>query len=189
VPFSKSQIHLDLETLGIRESSKILSIGAVHMANTFYRELDITLYNGMPVFTQDQSTIDWWEEQGGFQPQETPISPYNAIAEFNTWVQDCIAEGADEVWANSPTFDCDMLRFHMDALLHADAPWMFWQERDVRTLKALARSMRVTARSYKNPHHALVDAQNQRNYVLSVYGSLANTVERAKEAPYELDVG
>jgi DNA polymerase III epsilon subunit-like protein len=176
------QCHVDLETLGTRTSSRILSIGAVFGDQTFYAELDQTVYP--EGFTVDDSTMTWWEKQGGFQPTQTPVSPYEATTKFHIWLTSMTVTLDEwEVWANSPSFDCAILRHHF-AGFGLRTPWAFWQERDVRTIKNLAVQLQLGVRFPNNPHNALKDAANQRVMVETVQTALAEHVHLSREARY-----
>jgi DNA polymerase III epsilon subunit-like protein len=182
------QCHVDLETLDTRHTSKILSIGAVFNDEKFYVEIDQSHYVNTP-FTESQSTVEWWAKRGGFQPSEVPKSPYEAITKFHIWLRNQTERLSDwEVWANSPTFDCEKLRFHMEHF-SLRVPWKFYQERDVRTMHSLAQAMRLGVRKPENPHNALQDAANQRMYVESIYSALANHVQLSRETAYKGDNG
>ena len=179
------QCHVDLETLDTRETSRILSIGAVFKDEKFYVEIDTCLYPTDSPFTESKSTKDWWEKQGGFHPTlDTLISPYEATTKFHRWLSTITVSSANwEIWANSPSFDCSMLRFHLN-FFNTRPCWDFWQERDVRTAKAIAVAMKLPIRAPQNPHNALQDAANQRVYVEQVYDILAQHVHTAREANY-----
>lgn len=178
-----SQCHVDLETLDTAATARILSIGAVFKEETFYAEIDTSLYN--QEFTTSEATMRWWDRQGGFQPSTTPMPPYEAITKFQIWLSGLTISDPDyEVWANSPSFDCAILRNHLKAF-NLRCPWEFWQERDVRTIKNLAVSLNLGIRFPKNPHNALQDAANQRILVESVQGALGQHIQLSREARYK----
>lgn len=170
-----AQIHVDLETLGVKHTSQILSIGAVHGTDTFYREVDTSQYVSED-FTTCDSTLKWWDSRGGFTPSQDLVSPADAVAYFCKWVARIMDEHEDvEIWANSPSFDCAILRHHL-AKTHLSCPWAFWQERDVRTIKNAAKALGVAIRTKKNPHNALKDAQNQQMLVRSFYTTVGESI-------------
>lgn len=72
---------------------------------------------------------------------------------FAQWFDD-----ADEVWANSPSFDCELLEAAYDAV-GLEAPWDFYQERDYRTLSSLPVAVDVEFEGVE--HDALDDAKHQ----------------------------
>lgn len=182
-----TQCHVDLETYDTRDTAKILSIGAVMEDEKFYVEIDQSHYENTP-FTESQSTVEWWAAQGGFQPSETDLkSPYEAITKFHVWLRNQTEQLMTwEIWANSPSFDCDILQFHMKHF-KLTPPWKFYQERDVRTMHAMAQAMRLGVRKPENPHNALQDACNQRIYVESIYAAVAQHVQLSRETAYKGD--
>jgi len=175
------QIHIDLETLGIRATSQILSIGACCNDNHFYREIDLSHYDDN--FTTDESTAKWWHDRGGFQPTVESVSPHKALTALGHWITDQLERGQDEfeVWANSPSFDCAILRHHYSQY-SLFCPWAFWQERDVRTIKNAARTLRIPLNTKPNPHNALQDALNQQALVNRFYSAVAGYVDTARQS-------
>lgn len=178
---SDGQVHIDIETVDIAHTAKILSIGAVCGSQEYYVELDHNGYPAAAGFTENQKTLDWWEQQGGFQPSGQPVFPFEAINGLKIWFDEVTKDMIDvTVWANSPSFDCEILKHHY-AHWGLRCPWDFYQERDVRTAKDIARAMRLSIREFSNPHNALQDAKNQRDYVASVYATLADRMQMAKD--------
>jgi hypothetical protein len=176
------QLHVDLETLDTEASARILSIGAVLDDAEFYLELDQSLYSEK--FTKSQRTEAWWAQQGGFAPTtDELVSPGAAIAKLIQFVdRQTLYLDEWEVWANSPSFDCSILRYHMHEFAMR-CPWQFWQERDVRTIKNMARQLRLNVREVSNPHNALRDAKNQQALVASVYDTLIAHLHRSAQNP------
>lgn len=172
------QVHIDLETLDVKSTAYILSIGAVFGAETFYEEIDQPEYAGYSQhFTESQATADWWAKQGGYRITQAPMPPYAALSKFSLWFERVTGFDQDvEVWANSPSFDCSILRHHFN-VYNLAVPWQFYQEADVRTIKKLYQFLRLPIKAYKNPHNALLDAQNQRGMVTSVFLTLAKIVQ------------
>lgn len=145
-------VMIDLETWGTRPTSKLRSIGAVWfdpnerssfselLESAFYVHVDCASYSAGNVFTTDAATVSWWDKQPAaeeiFADGRRPIVyAEDAVQRLfedlgRTW------RSLGRVWANSPTFDCTMLRYHARqfGLL---APWEYYQEMDVRTLRAL----------------------------------------------------
>jgi hypothetical protein len=176
-----NQIHLDLETLDTAHTAQILSIGACYGAKTFYAEVDTKQYDPVK-FTFSQATNDWWKKQGGFKPSVETQTPYEAVFMLATWIEDIQANVKDplEIWANAPSFDCAILKYHF-TYMNIECPWRFFMERDVRTVKALATQMHLNIRTFKNPHNALQDAMNQQKYVDSVYMTLADQLHSKRD--------
>ena len=175
-----NQVHIDLETLDTAHTAKVLSIGAACGDETFYCEVDQALYPQDCGFSASESTIDWWEKQGGFKKTCEPVSPALAMSSFATWWERVTSVHQDyEVWANSPSFDCKIITYHFEQFAYS-LPWKYYMERDVRTVKALAKAMKLPIRTFKNPHNALQDALNQQAYVDSVFSTLANQLHETR---------
>jgi len=156
-----NRVMVDIETLGTNPGATILSIGAVqfgpaHTGDTFYRSISRESCEAAGL-TVDADTLDWWQDQDdaaravldGGQPLA------DVLAAFRAWY---VGKDFDEVWANSPSFDCELLEAAYDAV-GMDAPWDFYDERDYRTLTALPCA--VTLEQQGTEHDALDDARHQ----------------------------
>jgi DNA polymerase III epsilon subunit-like protein len=152
---------LDIETLGLEPGCVILSIGAVAfdidgLGETFHRSINLESCAdaGLEI---DAETLEWWLDQDdAVRGVLTGGEDLTAVlSEFTDWFLDL---DADEVWANSPTFDCRVLE-HAYGAVGLDAPWQFYQERDFRTLKKLP--VAVMADRDGDKHDALDDAVHQ----------------------------
>jgi hypothetical protein len=135
---SKShRVMVDIETLVQAPGCAILSIGAVRfdtmvLPNYFERSISLTSC-GEAGLSVDVEMLEWWLDQDAeAQHVLTGGDPLmDVLKDFADWV-----DGADEIWANSPSFDC--------AILHAaygvvglETPWNYYDERDVRTVREL----------------------------------------------------
>jgi hypothetical protein len=160
---SIDRVMVDIETLGLETGSAILSIGAVEFAKgglgrEFYEEISLSSCQeaGLEV---DADTLEWWLDQDesvrGVLTGGRHLA--DVVIEFHTW----FPEGA-EVWANSPSFDCEQL----EAAFHAvgsSEPWEFRDERCVRTTQSLPCAVEVETDG--DEHHALHDAKRQARSV------------------------
>lgn len=129
-------VMIDIETLGVRSSSVILSIGAIPFDNEavgagFYRRVDIQscLDAGLTV---DASTIEWWmtqsnEARAAFDEKGIPLRA--ALSQLSE-----IFDGPELVWANGVNFDLPILENAYRAC-GLEAPWKFYNTRDYRTVK------------------------------------------------------
>jgi len=183
------QIHIDLETMGVRPTSQILSIGAITSdGKELYVEVDTSLYNNE--FTTDDSTVLWWQKRGGFVPTtENLMSPMTAIHRLVTWMQEVTADSDDfEVWAKSPAFDCVILQYHMRRF-SLKCPWRHWQERDVRTVQAIGEELRIRMpRPRETAHHALQDAKDQMALVGTVQATLRAQAQQVRDLAFVGDI-
>lgn len=153
------RVMLDLETLGLDPGCVILSLGAVEfdaegLGDTFYRSINLQSCDDVGLEI-DAGTLEWWLEQdetvqgqlfGGEELTEV-------LHEFGQFY-----DGADEIWANAPTFDCQILAHAYDAV-EAPVPWEFYEERCFRTLKNLPCAADVHRDG--DHHDALDDAVHQ----------------------------
>lgn len=111
-----NHVMLDLETLGTRPGSVILSIGAVEfdlrvgLGREFY--VEISQYSSRHIgFTVDQDTVDWWEEQSAeargllARTSSGGLLPHVALQQFNAWLSP-----DPLVWGNGAAFDNALLR-------------------------------------------------------------------------------
>lgn len=165
---------IDLETLGRGPGCVILAIGAVRFTRhgllaDFYRKIDILdqLRLGAQI---DPDTVEWWKKQGTAAARllrDEACTLKEALIGLRDFIH---GPPVVRVWANSPTFDLAILREAYAQVARSgwsglDVPWTFREERDFRTLKALAVND-PTAFWAEPAHHALADAQKQAELVL-----------------------
>lgn len=169
---TKDRVMVDIETLGTEKGCAILSIGAVRFTITgleaeFHRSISLESCQEYGL-TIDASTLDWWLDQDGEVKNiltggsDLP----RALNDFSIFY-----DHADEIWANSPSFDCELLEAAYGAV-GQDAPWEYWSERDVRTVKNLPVDIEVNEQG--NEHDALDDAKNQARTVIETLRAMEN---------------
>lgn len=175
----QERVMVDIETLGIEPGSAILSIGAVEFApgglgDEFYREISLESCQDAGLHI-DAGTLEWWLNQDdavtGILTGGDPLE--DVLGSFWCWFPD----GA-EVWANSPSFDCEMLEAAFDGVGMTE-PWEFHDERDVRTLRSLPCAAAVEMDG--DEHDALDDARHQARIVSETLGQLMRSSEVAAD--------
>lgn len=138
---------LDIETLGVRHSSVILSIGAVEfdlktgeIGEIFYRciGLQSSLDAGLTI---DADTLKWWLLQNpktlseNLRTADPGDNLKPVLSHFIRWWNHCQSLNAEplEIWGNSNIFDCVKLE---NAFLSCglQRPWKDKKERDYRTI-------------------------------------------------------
>lgn len=169
-----AKIHamLDLETLGQSSNAFIVQIcittfsldDPTYIRKSWSTNIDVwRLQEGSEI---DQSTIQWWQSQDRdvrSRVMDGSQTLPNALTELMEWVS---AQGKiDDLWANSPSFDCVILdnackRNHIDNKLPK-----FWAWRDMRTVVALANDMGAELPKLRNTHDAEQDVINQISLV------------------------
>lgn len=163
---------LDIETLGTRPGCAFMSVGAVRVEGlkvkaSFERVIDLQtcLDAGLRI---EAGTVMWWM----MRPRSARMAwagpgverwPLRLVLEqFAEFVE------GSQVWGCSPSFDCAILAAGYKAL-GMRVPWFFFEERDVRTARALFRIDK--AAEGKAAHTALADAMREAKELIG-YGCL-----------------
>jgi len=183
-------VMVDLETLGTRPGSVILSIGACFFdplfnepGPTFYQVIDVAS-SCVAGLRGDNETIKWWLKQGDdaqeayhqafFGEGEPLVKTLEAFAAWLTSMSS-MHDGTKrvKVWGNGAAFDNALLA----AAYHAAGltpPWKFWNDRCFRTLKSLGADLGVKEPPFTGTkHHALDDAVHQANWACLVLRAMA----------------
>lgn len=164
---------VDIETLGTRPGSVILSIGACVFNEKgtgnfarFYRNINV-LSSLLAGLTVDEETVDWWRKQsdearGSLFPGSANLYP--ALTDFATFI-----DKNDYVWAKGPDFDLVMIHEAYRAI-GARIPWSFRNARDVRTMLWLGEALGIKYEPVDRSvaHNALHDALYQAHQVSTV---------------------
>lgn len=158
-------IMIDLETLGTRPGSVILSIGAVvfdlktgKLGAEFYKNISRASCEKAGL-TTDASTVVWWEQQSpeakaALEPDQVTL--LEALAAFTDWFA---RVGGECVWGHGASFDPVLLEsaYRAERVL---PPWKFWNVRCCRTVLALGNRTLDKTR-FGQHHNALDDAKSQ----------------------------
>jgi len=166
----QERVMVDIETMGTERGAAIVSIGAVRFTTsgfdeTFHRSISLKSCQDAGL-TVDAETLEWWLTQNS-EAKEQLVggdSLRAVLHGFSEWY-----DGADEIWANSPSFDCELLEAAYDAV-GLEEPWEFWEERDVRTVKSLPIANEREHRGVE--HDALDDAVHQARVVAKTLGAI-----------------
>lgn len=157
------RVMVDIETLGLDRGAAILSIGAVkfdieEIGDTFEASISRESCEAAGL-TVDEGTLEWWQDQSDAAREvlDGGDDLEDVLQDFTLW-----AGGADEVWANSPSFDCEML-IEAGKAVGVPMPWEFYEERDVRTVKSLPVAPELEHDGVE--HDALDDAIHQARIV------------------------
>lgn len=157
---------IDIETLGNRPGSAIISIGAVMFDKngtgaTYYNEIswEDCLKHGL---VMDPSTVIWWMNQPTKPPSGTcPL--YFALDGLNTFWG---SHRPNRLWANSPSFDAVLLEVAYDKA-GVTVPWEFRQLRDLRTALDAQKFDKSTVPFEGARHNALDDAIYQATVLIA----------------------
>lgn len=182
-----THLMVDLETMGSGPDAPIVSIGAVYFdpstGNTgaeFYQvvSLESSMSFGMK---PDASTIQWWLKQSSEARSAILVDEAMGLRETLELLADFIAENAAngshtvQLWGNGCSFDNVILR-RAYALTETPFAVPFWNDRDVRTMVELGKSVDINPR-FDIPfegdmHNALSDARHQVKYVSAIWQRL-----------------
>jgi hypothetical protein len=176
---------LDLETMGIKDNSAIVAIGAVcfdlptgGILDSFYRQ--VSLEDAVKYGEMDASTVLWWLGQSDearkqlTQGDRVPLK--DALRDFSDWFNSLGNTENATVWGNGVNFDNAILKKAYEAV-GLGVPWKFWNDRDVRTIvdlgvKLTGTNLKETIPFVGERHNALADATHQAKYVSAIYRSL-----------------
>lgn len=182
-----THLMVDLETMGSGPDAPVVSIGAVFFepssGNTgaeFYQvvSLESSMSFGMK---PDASTIQWWLKQSSEARSAILVDEAMGLRETLELLADFIAENAAngshtvQLWGNGCSFDNVILR-RAYALTETPFAVPFWNDRDVRTMVELGKSVGINPR-FDIPfegdmHNALSDARHQVKYVSAIWQHL-----------------
>ena len=173
-------LMVDLETMGTKNSSVIVAIGACtfnprgdSIEDTF--SVNISIKSNMDAGrTVDPDTLTWWFTQSKAAQDAFLTNPTNlrdALLQFQAFVQ---KNQPSKFFANDPDFDLVILSDAYDCL-QLNRPWGFWQSRSMRTLKDLGTADGSQLPDFSGEgiaHAALDDAVKQAMQVQYVYHKL-----------------
>ena len=182
-----THLMVDMETMGNSPDAPIVSIGAVFFepstGNTgaeFYQvvSLESSMSFGMK---PDASTIQWWLKQSSEARSAILVDEAMGLRETLELLADFIAENSAngshtvQMWGNGCSFDNVILR-RAYALTETPFAVPFWNDRDVRTMVELGKSVGINPR-FDIPfegdmHNALSDARHQVKYVSAIWRRL-----------------
>jgi hypothetical protein len=151
-------IVVDLETLSLRPSAIILSIGAAsNTGGNFYVELDYRQQERLGRHA-DLSTCLWWgEQERDLCPLRGVIPLATALVDFAHWI--ALQETAETyIWARGTDFDIAVLNdaFRKEKV---PVPWVYKNVRDIRTALAITRMPEEKLAKPERKHHAFYDAE------------------------------
>lgn len=167
----------DLETLGTRPRSVILSIGAVKFDpdsgethSDFYLVINkqSCLDVGMEV---DPDTEKWWKDQSPeaqqvlVEAESSVVSIKEALQRFGDWL-----DPNTTLWGNGSDFDNAMLQ-EAFKLCGLKQPWAFWNNRCYRTMKNMVK---VHHKRQGTHHNALDDARHQAEHLMKILAKMRN---------------
>ncbi|HBB9146499.1 TPA: 3'-5' exoribonuclease [Escherichia coli] len=177
-------LMIDLETMGTNTNAPIVVIGAVffdpqtgEIGPVFY--IVISLADAMNTgAVPDGGTIEWWLKQSSEARAAIltdQVKLKDALSRFREFINGYSDEKFVQVWGNGATFDNAILRTSYERL-DIPCPWRCYNDRDVRTIVELGKTIDFDARTVIPfegvRHNALDDARHQAKYVTATIQKL-----------------
>lgn len=177
-------LMIDLETMGTNTNAPIVVIGAVFFdpqtgetGPVFY--IVISLTDAMNTgAVPDGGTIEWWlkqssEARAAILTEQVKLK--DALSQFREFINEYSDEKFVQIWGNGATFDNAILRTSYERL-DIPCPWRYHNDRDVRTIVELGKTIDFDARAVIPfegvRHNALDDARHQAKYVTATIQKL-----------------
>lgn len=171
-----TDVMLDLETLGNKSNSALLSIGAVEFnietgetGREFYKVIDLQTCLDVGLII-NASTFYWWMQQNQTARDaicnDKKFALGTVLHMFSAWMKDCI-QGI-EIWGNGARFDIGIMEDAYVACGYQKMPWDFRSERDVRTLVSFAPDIKANHPFTGTVHHPIDDCKHQIRYCHSI---------------------
>lgn len=182
-------LMIDLETMDNKPTAAITAIGAVlfnpetgALGENFYRRVSLASSVDYDC-TMGAETVLWWLRQASEARSELiddKCSLLNTVIyELYEFIRDRTDLQNLQVWANGASFDNVILRHAAKKIGLPGVMWNYWNDRDVRTLGALAKDLGLNVshiiKFEGTPHHALYDAIHQAKMVSYVWAYLVKT--------------
>lgn len=190
-----TNMMIDLETLDTRPSAVVFQVGVLVFKDVLGGDtrgniilekkifhLDI-LEQIMAGRTVDQDTVLWWAEQNPDAWRRHPDDIRRTDYTFKEISRMYGEHGVGCLWANSPSFDCVLMRSLREDL---DIQWefpSFREDMDLRTVKRLfqmkGRKMETSGKA--TTHNALQDCEDQFHdavHYLCEFSSMVELLEK-----------
>lgn len=183
-----NNLMVDIETLGVRPYAVILRIAAVEFdiqtGNTgkIYDQkisIDSCRKHGLQVETE---TTSWWckqilkDEEGlnlFLNTTNVFLGLKSVLINFKMFIED---GKYLTLWGNSNSFDLGLLANAYEKA-GIDKPWIYEQERDVRTIVGLRPEIKEHWQWSGVAHNPVDDCKNQIGYLVETLNSLTTLVK------------
>ncbi len=175
-------LMIDLETLGTKKDSLILSVGIVlfdpdaapgTLLDSFHFPMDLAAQKGGQL--ELSCITDFWFQQPDAAKAMTDLRaavPHRQPEHLASLLENLIKRYPNaKVWGNAPSFDCDIIDSLLTRCGLGGKPWKFYNERDYRTLKAEFGHL-VKLPKAEVAHDALSDAKAQAIGVQTIMRAL-----------------
>ena len=191
-PTKMHDLMIDIETMGTKPYSAIVSIGACFfdietgdIGPKFYEVVSIDSCQKLGM-NLDAATMQWWMKQDEaakkiFFGFKRPV--IDVMKDFQKFCSEYVSKKVLRPWGNGSSFDITLMESAFE-LTGVECPWNFWNVRDVRTIVALGSGISDAKNTIKREgtyHNALDDAIHQVKYVSEIYRTLRAPHEAENE--------
>lgn len=171
-------LMLDIETLSTGSMSAILSIGAVEFnietgetGREFYAKIDLQSCLDFNLKVK-ASTFYWWLQQS--EESRIDISKNCehisiVLLRFNEFIKSL---GDIQIWGNSARFDIGIIEDAYNVCGYSKMPWLYGNERDVRTLVSFAPNIKEQLTFTGIKHNPIDDCKHQIKYCSKIWNKL-----------------
>lgn len=180
----------DFETLGLEPSAKVLSLGLAKFNIKTGEILETKLWRfsnvGQEKRTKTQSVIEWWDKQS-LEARTEAFGGSTPIQTMMHDVEDLFDDPKVMLWGNGANFDVAIL----DNIFSYEAPWEFWNVRDMRTIVWAAGLLGFNKDSIEREgthHSAIDDAVHQAKVIHKAYATIVGCYNAYKDVKKHLDI-
>ncbi len=178
-------IMIDIETMSTAQNAVMLSVSACYfdkktgkIGKKFDEQINL---NSSFAANRDvsASTLIWWMQQDDsarkqFSDNKNAKTMTEILSLFSAFVDDRSC-----VWGNGSSFDLGILKSAYDKC-KIPVPWMFWNERDVRTIVSVGYMLDFNPKKDMPfvgvRHNALDDSIHQAKYVSEIFKKLEEQI-------------
>ncbi|HRD17192.1 MAG TPA: 3'-5' exonuclease [Methanothrix soehngenii] len=186
-----TNMMIDLETLDTRPSAVVFQVGVLVFKDVLGGDIRGNIILEKKIFhldlleqimagrTIDPETVQWWRAQSADSWHRHPdeiTRTGHMFQEINRLHEE---HKVGSLWANSPSFDCVLMRSLRESL---KIEWQFpsfREDMDLRTLKRLfqMKGRRMETSGKKTTHNALSDCEDQFHVAVHYLCEFSNMVE------------
>ena len=190
-----TNMMIDLETLDTRPSAVVFQVGILVFKDVLGGDIRGNLILEKKIFhldildqimagrTVDLETVRWWAEQNPDSWHRHPDEITKTGHMFQEINELYVKHEVRSLWANSPSFDCVLMRSLRESL---KIEWQFPSFRDDMDLRTLKRLFQMKGRGMESSgkttsHNALKDCEDQFHdavHYLCEFSSMAELLEK-----------
>lgn len=186
-----TNMMIDLETLDARPSAVVFQVGVLVFKDVLGGDIRGNLILEKKIFhldildqimtgrTVDPETVRWWKSQSADSWHRHPDEITKADDMFQEINELYVKHEVRSLWANSPSFDCVLMRSLRESL---KIEWQFpsfRKDMDLRTLKMLfqMKGRRMESSGKQTTHNALSDCEDQFHVAVHYLCEFSSMVE------------